>query len=182
MQPCVLLNVSSSGLWSRTWPRSRRRPFPCSGLLVPGCAGGPGDGPGGSRLRSPPSHCLVSVCLLLLMFSFRSGFRPTLQEQPDLARPIAGLFPSRWAFEGLLLLEAGETEIGTAGSDSQPEKPDLAELYFPAASHRMGTRADALALLLMLIGLSAATVFLSASSTTAWPIQRWGLSAASSDR
>jgi pSer/pThr/pTyr-binding forkhead associated (FHA) protein len=133
-------------------------------------------------LAPRPAIAWSIAVLLLFLFSFLGGFRPTLQEQSPLARPIAGLFPSRWAFEGLLLLEADETEIGTAGSDSQPEKPDLAELYFPAASHRMGTRADALALLLMLIGLSAATVFLSASSTTARPIQRWGLPAASSDR
>jgi len=128
-------------------------------------------------LAPHPAIAWSSAVLLLLLFSFLGGLRPTLREQPDLARPIAGLFPSRWAFEGLLLLEAGEPEIGTVGA----EKSDLAEHYFPAASHRMGTGADALALVLMLTGLSAA-VFLTAGSTIARPGQGWGVQTAAEGR
>jgi len=133
-------------------------------------------------LAPRPAIAWSSAGLLLLLFSFLGGFRPTLQDQRAWEGPIAGLLPSRWAFEGLLLLEAGEPEIGTAGKDTRAEKRDLAELYFPADSHRMGIGADALALVLMLIGLSAAAVFLSTTSMTARPGQAWGEDTAPSDR
>ena len=126
-------------------------------------------------LAPRPAIAWSSAGLLLLLFSLLGGFRPPLQNQPAWLRPISGLLPSRWAFECLVLLEAGEPEIGTAGNDADAKKPDLAELYFPAASHRMGIPADALALVLMLIGLAGATIYLSAISTTARPGQ--GLSA-----
>ncbi len=133
-------------------------------------------------LAPRPVIAWSSAGLLLLLFSLLGGFRPTLHDQPVWLRPIAGLLPSRWAFEGLVLLEAGEPEIQTAGIDSQPEKADLAGFYFPAASHRMGIGADALALVLMLIGLSGATIYLSAISTTARPGQGWGADRVSSGR
>jgi len=128
-------------------------------------------------LAPRPAIAWSIAVLLLLLFSFLGGFRPTLQDQPVWLRPIAGLLPSRWAFEGLVLLEAVEPEIQTAGSDWQPEKPDMAELYFPAATHRMGTSADALALVLMLIGLSAAAIFLSANATIVKPGKDGGVQA-----
>ncbi len=61
--------------------------------------------------------------------------------------------PSRWAFEGLLLLESQETA-----------NLDLAETYFPADSQRMGLRADTMALVFMLIGLAGAAAFISVSA------------------
>ena len=63
--------------------------------------------------------------------------------------------PSRWAFEGLLLLE-GERHAPPAAA------ADLAEQYFRAGSERMGPKADAMALGFMLIGLAAAVAYLSA--------------------
>ena len=76
---------------------------------------------------------------------------------------IANLFPSRWAFEGLLLLES-EHHDPTAVSEATSEpNADLAESYFPAASERMGPKADALALTFMFIGLVAGTAFAAAA-------------------
>ena len=78
---------------------------------------------------------------------------------------IAAAMPSRWAFEGLLLLEserhAATTLPDEAGSD---RADDLAEDFFPADSARMGPKADAMALGFMLIGLAAAAGFISSGS------------------
>jgi pSer/pThr/pTyr-binding forkhead associated (FHA) protein len=78
---------------------------------------------------------------------------------------VAAAMPSRWAFEGLLLLEnegrAAPTSPDEAGSD---RADDLAEGFFPAGSARMGPKADAMALGLMLIGLAAAAGFISSGS------------------
>jgi len=133
-------------------------------------------------LSPRPAFAWASAGLLLVLFWLLGGYRPPLQDQNAWARPIASLLPSRWAFEGLLLLEAGEPEIGAAGKDAQAEKAGLAEFYFPAGSHRMGSGADALALVLMVIGLSATAVFLSTTSMTARPGQAWGVDTAPSDR
>jgi pSer/pThr/pTyr-binding forkhead associated (FHA) protein len=103
----------------------------------------------------------ASAVVLVLCFWFLGGHRPPLRDQIALARPIAGLSPPRWAFEALLLLEAGESAVAGAPGEARAEKLDQAEAYFPADSLRMGTTADVLALALMLIGLSAAAVFLS---------------------
>ena len=47
---------------------------------------------------------------------------------------------------------------------------DVAEEFFPAVSDRMGVKADALALVTMLIGLAGAVVFISVSSKPdLWP-------------
>jgi pSer/pThr/pTyr-binding forkhead associated (FHA) protein len=70
---------------------------------------------------------------------------------------FAGAMPTRWAFEGLLLLESPQHPSPAIldGAVSTPNR-DLAEDFFPADSERMGTGADALALGLMLIGMAAA--------------------------
>jgi pSer/pThr/pTyr-binding forkhead associated (FHA) protein len=72
---------------------------------------------------------------------------------PDLAPParlVANAMPSRWAFEGLLLIETSAREpVADAGDE------DLAARYFPVDSERMGPKADTMALGLMVIGLAA---------------------------
>jgi pSer/pThr/pTyr-binding forkhead associated (FHA) protein len=77
----------------------------------------------------------------------------------------AGVTPSRWAFEGVLLLES--PHHGSPGaSESSPPAPDhdLARELFPADSERMGPGADATALAAMLLALAAAVVV-----TAIWP-------------
>lgn len=91
---------------------------------------------------------MAGLCLL-------GGWRPTLRDVPDAVRPLFGLTPTRWAFEGLLLAEGAKPARLNQG-DVVPDVPsDLVEAYFPASSERMGPAADALALVLMVLGLMA---------------------------
>ncbi len=65
--------------------------------------------------------------------------------------------PTRWAFEGLLLLESPQhSSPATLDKPVDSSARDLAEDYFPADSERMGPGADLLALGSMLIGMSFA--------------------------
>jgi pSer/pThr/pTyr-binding forkhead associated (FHA) protein len=75
-------------------------------------------------------------------------------------RQVAQFMPTRWAFEGMLLLETAQRSApaladGTGTADAH----DLAEDFFPANSVRMGSRADAMALATMLIELAGLAVF-----------------------
>jgi hypothetical protein len=72
----------------------------------------------------------------------------------------ASVLPTRWAFEGLLLLESGRDPRGEPGGDP-PRARDLAAVYFPEETERMGVRAGTIALGAMLIGLAAGAAFLS---------------------
>jgi hypothetical protein len=74
----------------------------------------------------------------------------------------AGAMPSRWAFEGLLLLEADHhsAPVTDPETDRTPNR-DFVEGFFPADSERMGVTADATALGSMLIGLVGLTAFIS---------------------
>jgi pSer/pThr/pTyr-binding forkhead associated (FHA) protein len=103
-----------------------------------------------SRIQTPAMAVGVLLLGFVPMVAFGGWIRPLAE-----IRPIAALMPSRWAFEGLLLLE----------SDRHPlQHTDLAEAFFPADSERMGPTADATALGCMLVGLTAALVFISAGS------------------
>jgi len=79
-------------------------------------------------------------------------------------RIVANALPSRWAFEGLLLLESDRHDPTVSPESSPGQTSDLAEALFPAASERMGPKADALALTFMFIGLAAGTAFISGAS------------------
>lgn len=84
---------------------------------------------------------------------------------PNMSPPIklaASVMPVRWAFEGVLLLELPDHKAPTlAEGPGLLVENDLIESLFPARSERMGARADVMALAAMLIGLAAATVFIS---------------------
>jgi hypothetical protein len=83
---------------------------------------------------------------------------------------VPSFMPSRWTFEGLVLLEAERR-----GDDIQVEHPrpaldrvkDPADLYFPVESERMGLRADVLALGAMLMGLAGMAGFITWASRPA---------------
>jgi pSer/pThr/pTyr-binding forkhead associated (FHA) protein len=92
-------------------------------------------------LAPQPDAAWIGLSAVVLLLGLFGGIWP-----PPLHLPvIPSAIPSRWAFEGLLLLESGE-DPGN----------DLAQAYFPADSLRMGLTADALALVFLLIGLVAA--------------------------
>jgi len=83
-------------------------------------------------------------------------------------RMLAAAMPSRWAFEGLLLLEFPSHRAPTSpeGSDAKQNR-DVVEDCFPANSERMGPKADAMAMGSMLIGLAALAALTSGRSRPA---------------
>jgi pSer/pThr/pTyr-binding forkhead associated (FHA) protein len=70
------------------------------------------------------------------------------------------VMPSRWAFEGLFLLETPQhpAPAVATGADGA-ENGDLVEGFFPASSIRMGSTADVIALGSMLIGLAGLATY-----------------------
>jgi pSer/pThr/pTyr-binding forkhead associated (FHA) protein len=89
---------------------------------------------------------------VVILLALLGGGPWRLSRMPGLVRFGAGAVPSRWTFEGLLLLEAGRTPAA--------EGHDLAEDAFPADSERMGVQADVMALALMALGLAGAAGFI----------------------
>jgi hypothetical protein len=95
------------------------------------------------------------------MFTLAGWFWP-LPDRPLPVRLAAAAMPTRWAFEGVLLLESPHHRPPATVDEPLPTpNRDLAEDFFPAKSERMGPRADAMALASMLIGMAAAVVLLS---------------------
>ena len=79
---------------------------------------------------------------------------------------VCAAMPTRWAFEGVLLLESPyhASREAVPGAAKTPGT-DLAEDFFPADSERMGTAADVMALGSMLIGMAAAVGLASTKPT-----------------
>jgi pSer/pThr/pTyr-binding forkhead associated (FHA) protein len=106
--------------------------------------------------RSAAWGALGVVVVLLAVFG-----APGLQLwRSALAGVVANASPSRWAFEGLFLLESDRRAQAVAPEASATSNGDLAETLFPAASERMGTRADVMALAFMFVGLAAGAAFI----------------------
>jgi pSer/pThr/pTyr-binding forkhead associated (FHA) protein len=111
----------------------------------------------------------VAVGVSLVCFLPMLALGGALWPLPDLAPPLklaAGATPSRWAFEGLLLVETNARRVAPSGREpaAAATDDDPAERFFPSDSERMGPQADTMALGSMLIGLAAAAVFVSGSS------------------
>ena len=90
--------------------------------------------------------------LALVLWAF-GGERWPSPQIPAPARLASDALPSRWAFEGLLLLESAR----------RSPAEDLAEPFFPAESARMGVNADATALVAMFLGWSALAAFIASA-------------------
>ncbi len=90
------------------------------------------------------------------------GGPKSLPQMESWTQTIATALPSRWAFEGLLLIESEPS----VKSGAKPRET-LAEAFFPARTERMGLKADGIALAAMGLGLSAATAFISLASKPA---------------
>jgi hypothetical protein len=105
---------------------------------------------------SAPAAVILLLMSFVAMAALGGGIQPMPSPSPA-ARVAAGVMPSRWAFEGLLLLESEQRPAPEGAQRAEPARdPDLAESYFPVDSERMGLRADAMALVCMLVGLAAA--------------------------
>ncbi len=107
----------------------------------------------------------VVLACLVLMFALGGWLWP-LGGKSLPVHLAAGLMPSRWAFENVVLLEAPQhaAPVSSAEKTSALER-DLAEDYFPAETDRMGAMADTTALALMLFGMAVALVLASTRST-----------------
>jgi pSer/pThr/pTyr-binding forkhead associated (FHA) protein len=115
-------------------------------------------------IRIPALAVGVLVLALVPMIALGGWIRPLAELSPAV-RLMAAVMPSRWAFEGLLLLESEQRPSPTGLAGSEPIRDaDLAEGFFPAKSERMGPTADATALGCLLVGLAAAAAFISGSS------------------
>jgi hypothetical protein len=110
----------------------------------------------------------TATAILLTSFGLMCVLGGCFWTLPHMAPPFAlasAATPSRWAFEALLLLDAAERPAPTITEGSDPKQNgDLVEPYFPAAAWRMGPKADAMALGLMLIGLVAVSAIISRRS------------------
>jgi hypothetical protein len=115
-----------------------------------------------------PPWCIVaavSLIAFLPMAALGGWFwpLPTIASTP--VRKAADIMPSRWAFEGLVLLETAEHSPPLSGEGSiHAENHDPVEPFFPAATERMGARADMMALVSMAIALASVTAFVSWTS------------------
>ncbi len=110
--------------------------------------------------RAPAWGVVGAAIIMLWVF----GSPATHLWKSPVTRIVANALPSRWALEGLLLLESDGHDPMVSLESSPDRNGDLAEALFPAASERMGPRADALALTFMFIGLAAGATFISAAS------------------
>lgn len=142
--------------------------LPALGLML--LAAGVGAALGGLlRAASPrPALAWAAVPVVILLLGLFGGVRlaPAGPAPAPWARLVSSALPTRWAFEGLLLLESAH-HPKAAGSEPAGDG-DLAERYFPADSERMGPTADATALALMLVGLASSTAFIARAPRPAW--------------
>jgi pSer/pThr/pTyr-binding forkhead associated (FHA) protein len=106
----------------------------------------------------PGTRGAALLLVMVLLWLFGAGPQ-SLPRMAPWAKVVSNVIPSRWTFEGLLLQSnpPGNREVDKS-LDQGPEA-EQAEIYFPSDSERMGTRADVMALISMLLGFSAASAF-----------------------
>jgi pSer/pThr/pTyr-binding forkhead associated (FHA) protein len=134
--------------------------LPMLGVLALTSAVGVALGSLAVSLPVRPAPVLAGLALLVVAAWGLGGEQLPLPAMNPVVRAGASFLPARWAFEGLLLLEApGRPTREQAGpAPAANGFYDLAEDYFPAESERMGVAAVMTALGAMLVGLAAAAV------------------------
>ena len=111
-------------------------------------------------LEARPAVAWASLAVVMLSLSWLGGGGQAPTRTTPWVSAVSGSLPTRWAFEGLLLLESDRRPTPSdAGTGEVGRSHDLAENFFPAGSERMGTRADLMALALMAVGLTAVAGF-----------------------
>jgi len=110
-------------------------------------------------MTSRPVVAWASLAMAMLILWVFGGGSQVTPRSYSWSRTVSYVLPSRWAFEGLLLLESERHELPKI--TEAPPIHDLAEDFFPSESERMGVRADVMALGLMLVGLVVAVGFIS---------------------
>ena len=105
-------------------------------------------------IRSWQIVAAAVVGCFVLMTALGGWFWPLPRSGPPVTWAMSAM-PTRWAFEGLLLLEAPyHPPSGKSIADAADAGHDCAEAYFPAESQRMGPGADLTALGSMLVGMA----------------------------
>ena len=159
VQCLILLGVVhwGNGLHGSWWPMF--------GQLVLSSAVGLALGLTVSAMVKTSEVAIALLPLLLLPMVILGGILQPQSEMNSPARWCSNAMPSRWSFEGLLLSEAAERPKSPtvdaaianppkapaeapAESKPAPNKPsvDIAEVYFPKKTDRMGVRACVFAL------------------------------------
>jgi pSer/pThr/pTyr-binding forkhead associated (FHA) protein len=122
----------------------------------------------GLVVSNPVRNSAAAASVLLICFVAMIALGGWIWPLPKMSAPVqlfAEAMPSRWAFEGLILLEADQHRAIAAPDETDPSQThDPVEEYFPVDSERMGITADAITLGSMLIGLVALTLFISGLS------------------
>ncbi len=124
-------------------------------MLWAACLAGLGVGLTISSAARTSEDAIGLVPLVLIPMIILGGLMISLKDLPnDFTRAIAGLMPSRWAFEGMYVLEAGNR--------TRFQGNDMAFLHFPP-----GDRTEYALILLILAVMLAAT-----AAATAWSLKR----------
>jgi hypothetical protein len=105
-----------------------------------------------ARSRATAIALLLASFLLMMLLG---GAVVPLPRMSPAFRGAAAASPSRWAFEGVVVLESDARPTRLfSNHDPQAVPIDMAEAYFPAETDRMGPTAAALALVAISIGLA----------------------------
>lgn len=152
VQCLILLSVVhlGNGLHGPWWPMF--------GLLVLSSGVGLALGLTVSAIVRTSEVAIALLPLLLLPMVILGGVLQPQHEMNAAMRLCSNVMPSRWSFEGLLLLESAErptsppSDVAIPNPPQAPIKPkvDVAEVYFPKETDRRGVRASVIALATML--------------------------------
>lgn len=105
-----------------------------------------------SSLARSSEVAIALLPLILLPMVILGGILQPLDAMNAPVRLLAHAMPSRWAFEGLLLLEADHRpKLPQPTKSGGAKQQDLAEHYFPVDLRRTGTRTACVALTSMLL-------------------------------
>jgi pSer/pThr/pTyr-binding forkhead associated (FHA) protein len=141
--------------------------LPALGMLAVASGAGLGLGLVIASLTPRPLYGVAVLPFVMLMFWLLGGEFQAAARMPSWAQAASNAMPSRWAFEGLFLLESDRRASAALPDLGQASEPpiairDIAEDYFPAETFRMGVSADVIALSAFLIGLVALAAFIAA--------------------
>jgi ABC-type multidrug transport system ATPase subunit/ABC-type multidrug transport system permease subunit len=158
------------------WGIDLRGPFwPMFGVLALASMVGVAVGLTVSAVAKTSEAAIALLPIIILPMLLLGGALQPLHKLKTPLPHVAALFPSRWAFEGLLTLEADQRDgceileppkpseshavevEAEAGKPFEPQRRiiDMAEFHFPAEDHRLGVRTAVLALLALLGGIAS---------------------------
>ncbi len=113
-----------------------------------------------SALARTSEVAIAMLPLILIPMVILAGVLQPVHKMNSAAGVLSSMMPSRWAFEGLLLMEVEDRPTWTPPAmpklppavktqndeDEEPKEQDMAEKFFPKETERMGPRASTIAL------------------------------------